>query len=224
VRSSKNGNRFFDERCHEAETRRHGDTEKAVLPRVPASQLPRVASRNMSSTLGPGYIHVYTGRGKGKTTASLGLALRAVGRGLRVLVIQFLKGPEATGELKGAERLAPYLEIRPMGRVDVLSPTDVSKQDAGLASQALKESMREMVSSRWDVVVLDEILAACSLDLVTVQDVLKIMEARPEGVELILTGRGAPEEIIQKADLVTEMREVRHYFHKGVKGRVGVER
>jgi len=176
------------------------------------------------SQLGPGYIHVYTGNGKGKTTAALGLALRAVGRGLRVLVIQFLKGPEATGELKGAERLAPQLEIRPLGRRGVLSPSDVSPRDAVLARQAMEESMHEIVSSRWDVVVLDEVLAACSLDLLKVQDVLRIMEARPEGVELILTGRGSPEEVIEKADLVTEMREIRHYFHEGVGGRVGVER
>jgi len=178
----------------------------------------------MSGSLGKGYTHVYTGSGKGKTTAALGLALRAVGSGLRVLVVQFLKGPDATGELRGAERLAPELEIRPMGRGGVFSPSDVSPRDAVLASYALAESMREIVSSRWDVMVLDEILAACSLDLLKVQDVLRIMEARPQGVELILTGRGAPREVMEKADLVTEMREVRHYFHEGVGGRIGIER
>ena len=174
--------------------------------------------------LGPGYTHVYTGSGKGKTTAALGLALRAVGRGLRVIVIQFLKGPEGSGEFKAADKLAPELRIQPIGRAGVLSPSDLTPADGDLAARALERAMEVTTDSKWDVVILDEILTACSLGLVKVGDILGIMGARPEGVELVLTGRGAPGEVVERADLVTEMKEVKHYFRKGVAGRSGIER
>lgn len=178
----------------------------------------------MSSALGSGYTHVYTGGGKGKTTAALGLALRAVGRGLRVIVIQLLKGPGGSGELRAAEKLAPELRIQPMGRAGVLSPLDLIPADEDLAAQAVDKAREAIADPNWDVVILDEILTACSLGLVKVGDVIGIMDARPEGVELVLTGRGAPKEVIERADLVTEMREVKHYFRKGVAGRPGIER
>jgi len=178
----------------------------------------------MSSAIGPGYTHVYTGSGKGKTTAALGLALRAVGRGLGVIVIQFLKGSEGSGELQAADKLAPELLIQPMGRGGVLSPSDLTPADGDMAAQAVDRAREIIADPKWDVVILDEILTACSLGLVKVKDILGIMGARPEGVELVLTGREAPGEVIERADLVTEMKDVKHYFRKGVPARSGIER
>ncbi len=179
---------------------------------------------NEVSNLGLGYIHVYTGDGKGKTTASLGLALRAVGNGLKVLVIQFLKGPEMTGERRAALHLAPDLEIRPMGRDGFLHPGDIMEEDRALATVALEEALREMTGLRWDLLILDEINTACALGLLPVEPVLQLMDQKPDGIELVLTGRGAPEEVIQRADLVTEMRAIKHYFEAGVPAREGIEK
>ncbi len=176
------------------------------------------------SGIGRGYIHVYTGSGKGKTTAALGLALRAVGNDLKVLVIQFLKGQEWTGERRAAESLVPTIQIRPRGRAGVLAPSDLSPEDKETASEALREAGREIISRDWDVVILDEINLACAFDLVEVSDVLEVLDARPEGVELVLTGREAPGEVLEKADLVTEMKEIKHYFRQGVAAREGIEK
>ena len=176
------------------------------------------------SDLGPGYVHVYTGDGKGKTTASLGLAVRAAGNGLRVLVLQFLKGHEMTGERVAARSLEPGLQIRPMGRDGLLRPGDVIGEDAELATAALAQTRDEISSGSWDLIVLDEINSACALGLVPVEAVLELMDTKPEGLELVMTGRGAPAEVIEKADLVTEMREVKHYFQQGVNARRGIEK
>jgi cob(I)alamin adenosyltransferase len=176
------------------------------------------------SDLGRGYTHVYTGDGKGKTTASLGLTLRAAGNGLSVLIIQFLKGQEMTGERKAVEQFAPDVEIRPRGRDGVLRPDEFTQEDKVLAMEALVEGCRESTSQAWDVIVLDEINTACSLGLIPVARVLEIIDAKPEGLELVLTGRGAPKQIIEKADLVTEMKEIKHYFRQGVKARRGIEK
>jgi len=176
------------------------------------------------SDLGPGYIHVYTGEGKGKTTASFGLALRAVGNGLKVLVLQFLKGPEMTGERGAAGLLGPGLQVRPLGRDGVLQPTDIVETDRTLAAAALDEAVSEMGAGRWDMLVLDEINTACALGLISVDRVIQLLDEKPDGVELVLTGRGAPVEVIEKADLVTEMKEIKHYFRKGVPARKGIEK
>ncbi len=208
----------------DTEIRKHGDSGNVFCHCVTASPCPRVVGMNPMSRIGSGYIHVYTGNGKGKTTAALGLALRAAGSGLNVLVIQFLKGPEWTGERKAAEKLASNLRIRPMGRSGVLSPSEISREDGALALEAMREAEREIAGRDWDVVILDEIITACALHLVRVRDVLRIMDAKPEGVELVLTGRGAHRKVIEKADLVTEMKEVKHYFIKGVRGRAGIEK
>ena len=184
---------------------------------------PHTHSREIS-LLGKGYIHIYTGDGKGKTTASLGLALRAVGRGLRVLVIQFIKGPEMTGERRAALHLAPDLEIRPMGRDGLLHPGDITKEDRTMAAEALEEAIREMAGHGWDMLILDEVNTACALGLLPVERLLRLMDQKPDGIELVLTGRGAPEEVVERADLVTEMREIKHYFRAGVPARDGVEK
>lgn len=176
------------------------------------------------SDLGPGYIHVYTGDGKGKTTAAFGLALRAVGRGLKVLFIQFLKGPEMTGERLAALHLEPGLEIRPVGRNGLLRPGDIREKDRILASGALESVFGEMTGGQWDVIILDEVNTACALDLIEEERVLQLMDLKPEGLELVLTGRGAPQRVMDRADLVTEMKEIKHYFRQGVPAREGIEK
>ena len=175
------------------------------------------------SKLGPGYTHVYTGDGKGKTTASFGLALRAVGNELTVLVIQFMKGPEMTGECRAARHL-PGMEVRPMGRDGLLHPGDIMERDRTLATEALESVVSEMTEGRWDMLILDELNTACALGLVPVERVLQLMDLKPDGMELVLTGRGAPEKVVEKADLVTEMKEIKHYYQQGVQAREGIEK
>jgi cob(I)alamin adenosyltransferase len=177
----------------------------------------------MNTSVGRGYVQVYTGNGKGKTTASFGLALRAVGNELKVLVIQFMKGPEMTGERRAARHL-PGMEVRPMGRDGLLHPGDIMERDRTLATEALESAVSEMTEGRWDMLILDELNTACTLGLVPVERVLQLMDLKPDGLELILTGRGAPEEVVEKADLVTEMREIKHYYQQGVPAREGIEK
>lgn len=181
------------------------------------------------SPLGPGFVQVYTGEGKGKTTAALGLALRAVGSGLSVLVVQFLKAPGVgedggSGEQRSAKRLAPLLEVRPRGGEGMVDPLRPSPADVALAREALAEAESEMLSGRWDLLVLDEVNTAVHFGLLALPDLLALLDRRPQGVELVLTGRYAPGEILKRADLVTEMREVRHYFRRGVPARRGIEK
>jgi cob(I)alamin adenosyltransferase len=178
----------------------------------------------MNTSVGRGYVQVYTGDGKGKTTASFGLALRAVGNGLKVLVIQFMKGPEMTGERRAAKQLAPGMEVRPMGRDGLLHPGDIMESDRTLATEALESAVSEMAEGRWDMLILDELNTACALGLVPVERMLQLMDLKPDGMELVFTGRGAPEEVIEKADLVTEMREIKHYYQQGVPAREGIEK
>jgi cob(I)alamin adenosyltransferase len=175
------------------------------------------------SEIGAGYVHIYTGEGKGKTTAALGLALRAVGNGLRVLVLQFLKGGES-GEREAAVALAPLLQIRSRGGEGFVIPGKASAEDKRLAEAALAEAREEMLSSSWDLLVLDEVNTAVHFGLLPVRDVERLLAEKPAGLELVLTGRNAPAGLVSRADLVTEMREVRHYFRKGVAARKGIEK
>jgi cob(I)alamin adenosyltransferase len=170
-----------------------------------------------------GLIQVYTGNGKGKTTAALGLALRAVGRGLTVVMIQFLKGDRETGELNMARRLSPELVIKPMGRNGFVDGANPSAQDISLAQAALKEAWRILDEGACDILILDEINVAVSLGLVEEDAVLKLMDGKPRNMELILTGRGAPQAFIEKAHLVTTMECTKHYFDQGETSRVGIE-
>jgi cob(I)alamin adenosyltransferase len=180
---------------------------------------------SMNDLIGRGYVHIYTGNGKGKTTAALGLAFRAVGNGLKVLMFQFLKGEgEYTGEREAAIRLAPDLEIRARGGEGFVDPTDPSPMARSLAQEAIAEARREIQSGHWDLVILDEINVAVHLGLIPVQIVQDLLDARPEGVEIVLTGRQAPQELINRADLVTEMIEVKHYYNAGVPARKGIEK
>ena len=171
-----------------------------------------------------GQIQVYTGNGKGKTTAALGLALRAAGSGFRTYIGQFCKG-QKYGELEAVKKLAPLITIEQFGRKTFMSikePADPA--DIRMARRGLARSRAAMLSGRYDIVVLDEILIALFFHLLIEADVLALLDERPAAVELILTGRGAPAAIIRRAGLVTEMKERKHYYTRGVEARIGIEK
>ncbi len=167
-----------------------------------------------------GLIQVYTGNGKGKTTAALGQALRASGHGFRVVMLQFLKGGYGYGEHSFVKRYHPFEIVQVAGK----SCFDQSREERQEDAQKALWSARELVvSDDWDMVILDEVLTALSMGLLKTADVLDLMEAKQDATELILTGRGALPQVIQQADLVTEMLPVKHPYTEGTKGRKGIE-
>ncbi len=167
-----------------------------------------------------GYIQVYTGNGKGKTTAALGLCIRAAGAGLRVVFIQFMKG-QYTSEEESLKKLG--IEFHQGGKPEFIVGQP-KKEDIEAAVKTLELAREKATSGEYDVVILDEINVAVYLGLIEEEDVLKLMNDKSDGTELVLTGRYATEKVIKRADLVTEMREVKHYFNAGVEERVGIER
>ncbi len=169
-----------------------------------------------------GYVQVYTGDGKGKTTASLGLCVRAVGAGKRVLLVQFLKKGEFS-EIKGLKYFGDRIKIMQFGSGRFVKGKP-EKSDIELASKGLLSAERLMESGTYDIVILDEVNVAVNMGLIDVAEVIKVIKKKPDNVELILTGRYAPKEIVEAADLVTECRMVKHYFQKGVKAREGIEK
>lgn len=169
-----------------------------------------------------GCVQVYTGNGKGKTTAALGLSMRALGRGLKVCFFQFIKGGGPYGEQLVAERLAPDFTIIQTGRRGWINTKD-SGEDRCLAQDALQQAREAMLSGNYDLFVCDEINGAVAYGLIDVEQVLELIQARPAAVELVLTGRSADERVMQAADLVTEMKELKHYYQSGVPARVGIE-
>jgi len=167
-----------------------------------------------------GLIQVYTGDGKGKTTAALGLALRAVGQGMKVIVIQFVKGDRTCGEHLFVAKYHPFDIVQ----LSTKSRFDQTSEELHLtAERTLAFAEEAMLGDSYDMVILDEIFVAVSKGLITTEQVKDLMNKKPEGVELILTGRGASEEIIQQADLVTEMTAVKHPLTKGITVRRGIE-
>lgn len=166
-------------------------------------------------------MQVYTGDGKGKTTAALGLVVRAAGHGLNSYIGQFMKGRHY-GELTalGAD---PHVTIEQYGDLSCIRREEVTQQHRTQAIQGIARARDAMLSRRFDIVVLDEINVAVWFGLLTVTQVLELLDQRPDGVELVLTGRRAPPELLEAADLVTEMRLVRHYYDRGVGAREGIE-
>lgn len=169
-----------------------------------------------------GCVQVYTGNGKGKTTAALGLALRAIGRGLRVCIFQFIKGGGPYGEHLIAEKLAPLFTIIQSGRPGWVNTKDIC-EDRRVSQEALGRVKEILASEAYDLIVLDEINGAVGFGLIDVEQVLELIALKPERVELVLTGRNAHERVIEAADLVTEMREIKHYYAAGVPARTGIE-
>ena len=174
--------------------------------------------------LAQGLIQVYTGNCKGKTTAALGLALRAAGHKMMVCMIQFMKGGGPYGEHLAAEKLAPYLTIIQTGRAGWVDRENPHQEDVRLARQALETARDVVCGGCYDLVILDEINGAISFGLLSVTEVLDLIRLKPAHVELVLTGRNAHEKIIEVADLVTEMREIKHYYKAGVPARMGIEK
>ena len=168
-----------------------------------------------------GYIQVYTGNGKGKTTAALGLALRAVCAGKKVFMGQFIKGM-AYSELT-APQWMPHFTIEQYGR-DCFINNDPTAEDIAIAAAGLKKARQLLQSGEYDIFILDEINVALFYKLFTEEEVLALMKEKPSHVELILTGRYAPDSIIAHADLVTEMKEIKHYYQQGVAARTGIEK
>jgi len=169
-----------------------------------------------------GYIQVYTGDGKGKTTAAFGLAVRAAGAGLRVYIAQFVKGMKY-GELDAMEKLSDCITIKQYGR-DCFIFNEPDKEDIRAAREGLREVREIMCSGEYQVIILDEANIATYYNLFSVDDLLDFIKVKPEGVELVITGRKADPRIIEKADLVTEMKEIKHYYQKGVEARTGIEK
>lgn len=172
--------------------------------------------------LAQGRIQVYTGDGKGKTTAALGLALRAAGHGLRVAIVQFMKGWPGYGERKGVEWL-PTVAIHPFGRRGWVHPDNPEPEDYDGAAAALAYARQVMLGGLIDVVVLDEVNVALDYGLLDLEDVLALLDGKPPAVELVLTGRNAHPQVVARADLVTEMRKVKHPYDRGLDGRQGIE-
>jgi cob(I)alamin adenosyltransferase len=171
--------------------------------------------------LNKGYLQIYTGNGKGKTTASLGLGLRASGAGLKVHMVQFMKGRRYS-EIDAIMEV-PNFTITQHGRDEFVSKKDPEQIDIDLASGGFEKAREVVLSGKYDLVILDEINVAADYRLVAIPEVIDLIKSKPEHVELILTGRYAPREFIEMADLVTEMREVKHFYNEGVEARKGIE-
>jgi len=171
-----------------------------------------------------GYVQVYTGNCKGKTTAALGLAFRAMGRGLRTYIGQFMKG-QLYGELEAARKVEPFITIEQYGEkrfIHVKNPPQ--QKDIDMAQNGLEKARQAMLKGGYNIVVLDEVITANYFNLVSLADILDFINNKPEDIELVLTGRYAPRELIDAADLVTEMVEIKHYYQQGVAARDGIER
>jgi len=169
-----------------------------------------------------GYIHIYTGDGKGKTTAAIGLAIRAAGYGMKTYIGQFMKG-QHYGELT-ALRDHPYITIEQYGDVDCVHREEITQKHVDQAQQGLKQVRKAMHSHQYDIIILDEINVAVWFDLIAVEDVLELLNERPKHIEFILTGRRAPKALMEIADLVSDIKEIKHYYNQGVKARTGIER
>lgn len=171
----------------------------------------------------PGYVQVYTGDGKGKTTASLGLVLRAAGYGHRSCIVSFLKGDPNYGELRFIREHMPMVEYHLAGRMNFVDPNDPDPADLDIARTGFETARAAIASGDYHVVVLDEVNVAVALGLVDEAELLALLDERPQHVEVVLTGRDASPALLERADLVTEMRMVKHFYEAGIPARRGIE-
>jgi len=170
-----------------------------------------------------GLIEVYTGDGKGKTTAAFGLALRALGRNKSVIIFQFLKPPDTpSGEVIALKKAYPETEIIQGGRERFVIGRP-EEEDILLAKTLLEKIILAVSSGEYDIIIVDEVFPAYKAGVISIEDIKKIIQKKSSNTELVLTGRGAPEEILKEVDLITEMKEVKHPYYKGVKAREGIE-
>jgi cob(I)alamin adenosyltransferase len=172
-----------------------------------------------------GLVLVITGHGKGKTTAALGIALRAAGWGLRVAVVQFMKGDMYYGELDGVRRLAPLVELEALGAgfCGIMGDTRPFEEHQREARHALEKAREKVESGRYEVVILDEVNNAVALKLIELEDVLALVRSKPPALHLVLTGRDASPELTRLADTVSEVREVKHAYRSGIEPQPGID-
>ena len=168
---------------------------------------------------------VYTGKGKGKTTAALGIALRATGYKKKICMIQFIKGSWHYGEMDSSKRLEPEFEMVAIGKgfVGIIDDKSSKTDHQKVAKEAIRISNEKIQSGKYDIVILDEINYAVNLNLISLEDVLELIKSKPQNVDLVLTGNYAKDEVIEAADLVTEMREIKHPFQQGIKAKKGID-
>ena len=172
-----------------------------------------------------GLVIVYTGKGKGKTTAALGIVLRAVGHGYKVGMIQFIKGEWYYGELTSSKRLEPEFELIAAGRgfVGIIDDDHPIEEHEKAAKDAIEVAKQKIASGDYDIMILDEINYAVKLNLISQEDILDVIAAKPEKTSLVLTGNYVPKAVMDAAELVTEMREIKHPYQRGIKAKKGVD-
>ena len=172
-----------------------------------------------------GLVIVYTGGGKGKTTAALGMALRAVGHNQKICIIQFIKGSWHYGELNSLKRLEPEVELVTMGKgfVGIIDDKSPREEHEKIAKEGIKLTKEKIQSKKYDIIILDEVNYAVNLGLIGLNDVLDLIKTKPSELNLVLTGNHAKPEMIEAADLVTEMREIKHPFKSGIKAKKGID-
>jgi len=169
-----------------------------------------------------GRVEVFTGEGKGKTTAALGVALRASGHGLKVFIVYFMKGSFPYGEQQVLSRL-PGISFAKFGLESFVDPNNITEAEKEQAQRALQKAEEVIFSNEYDIVILDEINLAAAWKLVDIDEVIKLVKGKPGKVELILTGRHADDRLIELADLVTEMTKIKHPYDKGILARKGID-
>lgn len=169
-----------------------------------------------------GLVQIYTGEGKGKTTAALGLGLRAVGKGFNVYMIQFMKGDIDYGEILSTKNIVGFT-IEQFGRSDFVDRKNPEEIDIGFAKKALERAQEILLEKKCDILILDEVNVALDWKLIELNDIINLIKNKPKKIELILTGRYADPKLIELADLVTEMKEIKHPYHKGILARDGIE-
>ena len=196
-----------------------GDDKKKFIP---SGKSVLNAKESIKPQIKKGYTHVYFGTGKGKTTAAIGLAVRAAGYGLKVYIAQFIKGL-IYSEIKCLKKLSENITVKQYGRGCFIKK-EPTEQDILAAKHGIEEVSQIIKSGKYDVVILDEITVAEFFGLVTVEEIIDIIKSKPGNVELVLTGRKADKKILDAADLVTEMKEIKHYYNQGVQARKGIEK